>query len=151
MVRRLRRADWCLLVSAVIVPVTLALDWFRPARTGWSALGWALLALIVATAALALVVVVLIASGARDGVNVPPAVVLMALAPVALLATLVVTLLKPGDATGIAPGAWAGILALGALKASAWFSMRDERLDQPARQVEPPPARPAPPAAERPI
>jgi hypothetical protein len=149
-VHRLRPADWLLLVSAVAVPVTLSLTWFTPARSGWSALGWGLIALIVATAALALVVVSLIASGARDGVNVPPAVVLMALAPITLLATLVVTLLKPGDATGIAAGAWTGIVALAALKASAWFSMRDERLDQPSRQVEPPPARPAPPAsAER--
>ena len=53
-------ADWLILVAAIAVPVTLSLDWFRPARTGWSALGWALLALIVATAALGILVVVLI-------------------------------------------------------------------------------------------
>ena len=145
--RRLRPADWLLLASAVAVPVTLTLDWFTPARTGWSALGWFLVALILLTAGLGLLVVLLLAIGARDAVNVPPAVVLMALTPITLLATLVVTLLKPGDATGIAAGAWAGLVALGALKAGAWFSMRDERLDQPARQVEPPPARPAPPTA----
>lgn len=145
--RRMRRSDWCLLVSALAVPLTLSLDWFSPAATGWSSLGWALVALIVLTAGLGLATVVLIAAGTRDAVNVPPAVVLMALAPFTLLVTLVVTLLKPGDATGLEPGALAGIVALGALKASAWYSMRDERLDQPARQVEPPPARPAPPAA----
>lgn len=148
--RRLRRADWLILVAAIAVPVTLSLDWFRPARTGWSALGWALLALIVATAALGILVVVLIASGARDAVNLPPAVFLAALTPFALLATLVVTLMRPGDATGIETGAWAGLVALAALKAGAWFSIRDERVDQPSRHVEPPPARPAPPAgAER--
>lgn len=145
--RRLRPADWFLLVSAVAVPVTLSLDWFRPARTGWSALGWALLALIVVTAALALLVVALIGAGARDAVNVPPAVVLMALSPFTLLVTLVAVLLKPGDATAVAAGAWAGVLALGAVTVGAWLSMRDERIDQPARHVEPPPARPAPPAA----
>lgn len=145
--RRMRRSDWCLLVSALAVPLTLSLDWFSPAATGWSSLGWALVALIVLTAGLGLATVVLIAAGTRDAVNVPPAVVLMALAPFTLLVTLVVTLLKPGDATGLESGALAGIVALGALKASAWYSMRDERLDQPARQVEPPPARPAPPAA----
>lgn len=145
--RFLRPADWFLLVSAVAVPVTLSLDWFRPARTGWSALGWALLALIVVTAALALLVVVLIGAGARDALNVPPAVVLMALSPFTLLVTFVVVLLKPGGATGIAAGAWTGLTALGAVTAGAWLSMRDERIDQPARHVEPPPARPAPPAA----
>ena len=144
--RRLRPADWLLLVSAVAVPVTLSLTWFAPTRTGWSALGWWLVALIVITAGLGLLVVVLIAAGARDAVNVPPAVVLMALAPITFLAAFVVTLLKPGNATGIEPGAWAGIVALGGVKAGAWLSMRDERLDQPSRRVEPPPARPAPPA-----
>ena len=63
------------------------------------------------------------------------------------IVTLVVTLLKPGSATGIDSGAWIGLIALVALKAGAWFSIRDERVDQPARYVEPPPARPAPPAA----
>ena len=58
--RWLRPADWLVLMSAVAVPVTLSLDWFRPARSGWSALGWALLALIVATVALALLLVALI-------------------------------------------------------------------------------------------
>jgi hypothetical protein len=103
-------------------------------------------ALILVTAGLGLLVVILLAAGARDAVNVPPAVVLMTLAPITLLATLVVTLMKPGNATGIEPGAWAGLVALGGLKAGAWLSMRDERLDQPSRRVEPPPARPAPPA-----
>jgi hypothetical protein len=145
-VHRLRPADWLLLVSAVAVPVTLSLTWFTPARSGWSALGWWLVALILVTAGLGLLVVILLAAGARDAVNVPPAVVLMTLAPITLLATLVVTLMKPGNATGIEPGAWAGLVALGGLKAGAWLSMRDERLDQPSRRVEPPPARPAPPA-----
>ena len=71
--RRLRPADWLLLVSAVAVPVTLSLTWFTPTRTGWSALGWWLVALIVITAGLGLLVVILIAAGARDAVNVPPA------------------------------------------------------------------------------
>lgn len=143
--RWLRPADWLVLVSAVLVPVTLTLDWFRPARSGWNALGWALLALIVATVALALLLVVLIASGARDAVNLPPGVILAAITPITLVATLIVTVLRPGGATAVAAGAWAGLVALAVLKAGAWLSLRDERMDQPARQVAPPPARPAPP------
>lgn len=145
--RWLRPADWLVLMSAVAVPVTLSLDWFRPARSGWSALGWALLALIVATVALALLLVALIASGTRDAVNLPPGVFLAAITPLTFLVTLVVTLLKPDGATGLAAGAWAGLAALAALTATAWLSLRDERIDQPARQVAPPPARPAPPTA----
>ncbi len=87
--RRLRRADWVMLVSAIAVLVTLFLDWFTTAEpvpsgsvgyapldtgeTGWSSLGWPALALILIAVALALAVVALIASGARDAVNLPPA------------------------------------------------------------------------------
>jgi len=74
-------------------------------------------------------------------------VFLAALIPFTLIVTLIVTLLKPGSATGIDRGAWIGLVALACLKAGAWLSIRDERVDQPSRYVEPPPARPAPPAA----
>ena len=147
---RLRPADWLMLVSAIAVPVTLGLDWFTTPdghETGWSSLGWPTLALILLTVALGLATVVLIAVGARDAVNLPPGVFLAALIPFTLIVTLIVTLLKPGSATGIDSGAWIGLVALACLKAGAWLSIRDERVDQPSRYVEPPPARPAPPAA----
>ena len=147
---RLRPADWLLLIAAIAVPITLGLDWFTTPgghESGWSSLGWVTLALILLTVVLGLATVVLIAVGSRDAVNLPPGVFLAALIPFALLVTLVVTLLKPGAATGIDSGAWIGLIALVALKAGAWLSIRDERVDQPARYVEPPPARPAPPAA----
>ncbi len=147
---RLRPADWLILFSAVAVPATLGMNWFTTPEgheTGWSSLGWATLALIVLVDVLALVLVVLIAIGARDAVNLPPGVFLAALMPFTLIVTLVVTLLKPGEATGIETGAWAGLGALVLLTAAAWLSIRDERVDQPSRYVEPPPARPAPPAA----
>ncbi len=162
---RLRRADWLILLGGLAAPATLWFDWFKSAPTtppieggvayapldagqpGWSSLGWPTLVLIVATALLGLAVVVLIASGARDAVNLPPAVVLAALTPLTLLVTLIVTLMKPGGATGIETGAWIGLGALAVLHSGAWFSIRDERVDQPSRYVEPPPARPAPPAS----
>lgn len=163
--RRLRPADWLVLLSVLAVPVTLVLNWFsaprdvvplagavgyaplEAQRSGWDALGWATLLLILVTVALALVLVALIASGTHDAVNLPPGVFLAALSPLTLLVTLVATLLKPGGATGIEVGAWAGLAALAAMTAGAWLSLHDQRVDQPSRKVEPPPARPAPPAA----
>jgi hypothetical protein len=147
---RLRPADWLMLLSAIAVAVTLGLDWFTTPdghETGWSSLGWVTLGLTLLTVALGLATVVLIAVGARDAVSLPPGVFLAALIPFALIVTLVVTLLKPGSATEIDSGAWIGLIALASLKAGAWLSIRDERVDQPSRHVEPPPARPAPPAA----
>ena len=147
---RLRPPDWLILGSALGVLVDLGLDWFTTPdgrETGWSSLGWVTLALIIVTVLLGLATVVLIAIGARDAVNLPPGVFLAALIPFTLIVTLIVTLVKPGSATGIDSGAWIGLVTLAALKAGAWFSIRDERVDQPSRYVEPPPARPAPPAA----
>lgn len=144
--RRLRPGDLLVLLGALAVPLMLLLDWFEPARSGFDALGWPLVALLLLVAGLGLLLVLLIGVGARDAVNLPPAVFLAALTPPALLITLVVVLLKPGDATGIAAGGWLGLLALAVLTAGAWRSIGDERTDQAARQVPLPPARPAPPA-----
>ena len=145
--RRLRPGDWIVLLGALAVPVTLALDWFEPARSGYDALGWLALALLLLIAGLGLVVVLLIAAGKRDAVNLPPAVFLAALTPFVLLITLVVVLMKPGDATGIAAGGWVGLLAMAVLTFGAWRSIGDERTDQRSRQIPLPPARPAPPAS----
>ena len=162
--RRLRRADWLVFWSALFAAASLSIYWFRvapsplpagwvgyaplPAHdTGWDALGWGTVALILVTAALALVLVVLIASGARDAVNVPPGVFLCALTPLTFLVTLIVTLVKLGGGTTLETGGWVGVGSLAFLTAGAWLSIRDERVDQPSRHVEPPPARPAPPAA----
>lgn len=144
--RRLRPADLLVLLGAVAVPVTLALDWFEPARSGYDALGWFAVALVLLIATLGLVVVLLLAAGTRDAVNLPPAVFLAALTPFVFVSTLVVVLLKPGDATGIAGGGWLGLLALAVLTLGAWRSIADERTDQRSRKVALPPARPAPPA-----
>jgi hypothetical protein len=80
-------------------------------------------------------------------VNLPPGVFLAALTPLTLLVVLVVTVVKLGGRTEIHQGAWVGLGALALLTAGAWLSIRDERVDQPSRHVEPPPARPAPPVA----
>jgi hypothetical protein len=150
-VRRLTPADLLVLLAAVALVALMALPWFSDGAgdeiTGWGGLGWAAPALVVLTLVLALATVALLAAGARDGVNVPPAVFLAALAPITTLVTLVAVALKPGDATAIEPAAWAGVLLLALLTVGAWRSMADERVRRPTRRVDPPPARPAPPPA----
>jgi len=162
--RRLRPADWLVLWSALFAAASLSADWFHvdavplapdavgyaplgSGMTGWDALGWATVALILLTTALGLALVALIAAGSRDAVNLPPGVFLAAITPLALLVTLVVTLSKTGGRTTLDDGGWVGLGAMAALAAGAWLSLRDERTNQPSRQVEQPPARPAPPAA----
>jgi len=163
-VGRLRPADWLVLWSALFAAASLSIYWFRTApaplprgwvgyapsdtySTGWDALGWGTVALILLTTALALVLVVLVAAGARDAANLPPGVFLAALSPLTLLIVLFVTVVKVGGLTSLETGAWAGLAALLALTVGAWLSLRDERTDQPSRQVTPPAPRPAPPAS----
>lgn len=161
--RRLRPADWLVLWSALFGAASLSIFWFQtdapplPAgyvgyapldthATGWSALGWAAVGLILATCALGLVLVVLIGMGARDAVNLPPAVFLAAISPLTLLVAVIDTAATAGGRTSVETGGWVGLASLAALTLGAWLSIKDERMDQPSRQVAPPPARPAPPA-----
>ena len=131
--RRLRPADWLLLASALVTGAALL--------SGWDGLGWAGTALVAIVVLLALLVVVALGSGARDAVNLPPGVVLVALSPFVLLVAAIATVAGDGGTA-----AWVGLGALALLALAAWLSMKDDRLDQPSRQVSPPPARPAPPA-----
>jgi hypothetical protein len=165
----LRPGDLLLALGAVGLLVLLFLDWFTAqavvvsrlgvaagtlSTTGWGALGWFAVLVVALMIALALLVVVLLAAGAADGWNLPPAVVLVVLSPLTLL-LLVVRVLwaQPGLGAGLPNGAvdvttagWLGLLAALALVLGSWWSIHDERRGVRSRQVPPAPARPAPPA-----
>lgn len=159
---RLRAGDWLLLVSALALLVLLVLDWFSaesagtaaPETSGWSSLGWFVVALLVVTIALALVTVALLAAGAGDALNLKPAVVLAVLAPLTFLVLAVRVLVAqpglgaglPDEAVAVELAGWLGLLAALLLAAGAWISLHDERTDARGREFTPPEPRPAPPA-----
>ncbi len=167
--RRLRLAEWGVLVGGCGLLVTLFLDWYalqnatlvRPdviatidAHTiGWSALGWLTTLFLVLCITAGLLLVALIASGAGDAYVLAPTVVLGTQGPLALIVLLVVVTLQPGLGEGLPnsvvtlePAGWAGIACAVLLVVGGLFSLRDERTTGPGRHFEPPPARPAPPA-----
>lgn len=126
------------------------------AQSGWSALGWFLVLMLVVSIAggLALVALTL---GERDTPVLPVVTSVLTTSWSALTALVLLirlTLAQPGLAFGwsdrdvdiLAP-AWIGLLALVAIGAGSWLTLRDDRLDSPLSVPPEVPVRPAPPAA----
>jgi hypothetical protein len=164
--RRLRAGEWLAAAGAAALAVVLFLDWFEerlPARvtetagrfvregagaSGWSSLGWLMVALLFVVIALAAWLVVATASDAPVSQPVMAAVLLSALAPLALVVLAIrVTIAQPGadDVMAVRPGAYLGLAALALVVAGAWRAIGDERTGAPESAYTPPPPRPAPP------
>lgn len=161
--KRLRIAEWIVLAGAIGLIVTLSMDWYALddfdrstpviSTTGWAALGWLTLALLVVCIAVGLLLFALLAAGARDAYTLPPGVVLVVLGLPALLVLLVDVTLQPGlgaglpnDAVRLEPVGCLGIAFAFLLVGGGLASVRDERVTGPERFYRRPPARPAPPA-----
>lgn len=125
------------------------------ARSGWSAIGWVLVLMLLVSIAGAVALVVLtlaerdtpvlavVAAVATTGWSIITAIVLL----------LRLTLFQPGliygwsnrDVNILAP-AWIGLLALVAIAAGGWLTLRDDRQASPFSVPPEVPVRPAPPA-----
>jgi FtsH-binding integral membrane protein len=174
-VGRLRGGELLAGVGAVVLLVSLFLDWFDVppsameaqirrtgvdqidvslprdvwAASGWDALGWPVLA--VAAAAIALGVWLVFATATvRPVTQVVAADVLTAtigtLALVVLALRALIFQPGPNELTTIRYGAWIGLVGAAALAVGAWWSLADERTDAPESAYVPPAPRPAPPA-----
>jgi hypothetical protein len=148
---RLRSGELLAGVGAVVLLVSLFLDWVGPVgETGWSSLGW--LTVVVVIAAILVVSWLVIATAtARPVTEVVAAGVIGAVvSPVALIVLVVRTAVaQPGvDAvTSIEGGAYFGLAGAALLTIGAWWSLADERTDAPESAYTPPAPRPAPPPA----
>jgi hypothetical protein len=157
--RRWRTGEWLAAGGAVALVVVLFLDWFEaeaPAHpaSGWSSLGWPLVAWLVLTVLMVAWLLWATAAVAPVSQIMVAAVLSVVAALVALVVTIVrVTLAQPGlgegvadDEVGVMPPGYIGLLAVAAILAGAWRAMADERTTAPESAYAPPPARPAPPA-----
>jgi hypothetical protein len=148
---RLRSGELLAGVGAVVLLVSLFLDWVGPVgETGWSSLGW--LTVVVVIAAILVVSWLVIATAtARPVTEVVAAGVIGAVVcPVAVIVLVVRTAVaQPGvDAvTSIEGGAYFGLAGAVLLTIGAWWSLADERTDAPESAYTPPAPRPAPPPA----
>ena len=142
-------------IGAIALLVLLFADWFDGggvSRSGWSSLGWALVALLVIVLALAFTTVAATALGAKPAVAVGPAVLTIVTTAVTFIVALVrVLITQPdldlglgnGDVTVQVAG-YLGLLALAVIGAGAWIAVADERTNARESAYTPPPARPVP-------
>ena len=149
-VGRLRGGELLVVVGAVVLLVSLFLDWVGPVgQSGWSSLGW--LTLLVAISGILVALWLAFATAtARPVTEVVAAAVIGAVVePLTAVVLLVRTAIaQPGvDAvTSIEAGAYVGLAGAAVLAIGAWWSLADERTDAPESAYVPPTPRPAPPA-----
>lgn len=120
--------------------------------TGWSSLGWFLVAMLVLLILVAGALVVLTVRAERVALPVAAGVAGSFLGILTTMVLAVRLLTQPGlgvDAPNhlvdVEVPAYLGLLCVVAMTVGAWRSIADERTDAPESAYTPPPARPAPP------
>jgi hypothetical protein len=128
----------------------------RLAQSGFSTLGWVLVAMLVLLILSALALVILtVAERETPVLPVVAAVATTFWAAVVFLVLLVrLTLAQPDlglglpdDRVNLLAPAWLGLLCVALIGAGGWLTLRDDRLQSPASEPPQVPVRPAPPAA----
>ena len=173
---RLRAGEWLAVVGAAALPVTLFLAWFGvdlPQETvqqrqfggggvlnvlntyavdswgsGWDALGWLVIVIVLVAVACA-AWLALANAAARPVAQLVAASVLTATAGTLAFVVLALRALVfqpgPNDLVVVRYGAWLGLLAALILAVGGWWATKDERTDAPESAYTPPEPRPAPP------
>jgi hypothetical protein len=157
--RRLRAGEVLAGAGAVALVVVLFMDWFAPlgwaarqdaARSGWSTLGWLMVALLVLLVLAALWLVATTVTGAVTQA-VAAGVTTAALGTITVPLLLLRVLTQPNLGVGapdslvdIRWGAALGLLCAGLIALGGWWMLKDERTNAPESRYEPPPPRPAP-------
>jgi hypothetical protein len=174
---RLRGGELLAGVGAVVLLVSLFLDWFAvrmpaaPAQvhrsgvdeigvslpgsrgysaSGWDTLGWLVLAIVAAAIVLAVWLVVATAIPRPVTEVIAAAVLATTVGTVAfVMLALRAFVFQPGAnaVTELRYGGWIGLAGALALAVGAWWSLADERTDAPESAYVPPAPRPAPPPA----
>lgn len=149
-----RSGELLALAGAACVGVSLALPWYDgPSGSGAQAGAWSTfgagLALMIFSAALAVVLVLANLRKGSPAIPVAAAVWSSAFGIVGTIAALVRVLDRPAGSAAVAVGGWLGLAGALAILVGSWQSMRDERTE-----IYPPPnlgpALPAPPAESEP-
>ena len=164
--RRLRAGERTAIAGAAALLVALFLPWFGielpgPAgnlanpvlaevggTSGWSNLGWLVVALALVAVGCAAWLAIANATGRPVAQSVAASVLTATAGTLAFLAlTLRALVFQPGpnDLVVLRYGAWLGIVAALVLALGGWWAIKDERTDAPESAYTPPEPRPAPP------
>lgn len=159
--RRLRAAEIVAGIGSVVLLASLPMTWFKVEAgnlmasaldtSGWTGLGWAMVAALVLCALLALGLCLAIVAGRSDAPGLVVGIALVVVATPTLLALVIVLLARPGlglglprSAVELAPAAWVGAVAMVAVAAGSIASLHNERTTGTGRHYTPPAPRPAP-------
>jgi hypothetical protein len=165
-VSRLRAGEWSAVAGAAGLLVTLFLPWFDvelpgPAgklvnpllaheggTSGWSTLGWFVIAFALAAVGCAAWLALANAT-ARPVAQSVAASVLTATAGTLAFVVLALRALVfqpgPNEFVALRYGSWLGLLGALVLALGGWWAIKDERTDAPESAYTPPEPRPAPP------
>jgi hypothetical protein len=152
---RIRAGEALAAAGAIALFVLLFADWFSAdgaSRSGWSSLGWALVALLAVVIVMAAVLVISTVVRAKPAIIVGSATITAALGIVVFLIALVrVLVLQPdldlglgNTSVGIEAAGYLGLVALAATAAGGWITLADERTNARESAYTPPPPRPIP-------
>jgi hypothetical protein len=161
--RRLRTGEWLAAAGAVGLLIDLFLNWFSVDRppglhvigslntTGWSSLGWFLVALLVLVAVGGLSIAYMTLRRTSPAWPMVTSVLTALVGGVTFLILLVRVLTQPGLGADLPNAlvivevpAYLGLLFAALVPIGAWVALADERLGAPESAYEPPPARPVP-------
>jgi hypothetical protein len=130
---RLRSGEIVALLGALLLLVTLFLDWFglagHAADSGWGGLGWLALVPLVVTIMLGLALVVATVAGRTPALPLALGVLTVPWALLAVLAIIVRLIAQPGpDAdVDVRWPAYLGLAGVVAVLLGAWRAIGDER------------------------
>jgi hypothetical protein len=148
-VSRLRLGEWTAGVGAVALFVALFAPWFDPLGvSGWSALGWLTIVVVVLTAAAGAWLTLATAVNRPIAQQVAAGILTATIGTLGLVEiALRVLVFQPGPnhLVTLRYGAYVGLLAALLVALGGWWSLKDERTGAPESAYVPPPPLPAPP------
>jgi hypothetical protein len=148
-VSRLRLGEWTGGVGAVALLVLLFAPWFDPlGASGWSALGWLTIVVVLLTIAVGGWLAVATAIGRPVAQQVAAGILAATIGTLGFVElALRVLVFQPGPnaLVTLRYGAYLGLLAALAVALGGWWSLKDERTGARESAYAPPPPRPAPP------
>ena len=163
---RLRAGEWTAAAGAAALLVTLFLPWFgveipgpagrvinpllaeEDGASGWSTLGWLVIAIALAAIGCAAWLAFANATGRPVAQSVAASVLTATAGTIAFVVLALRALVfqpGPNEVVVMRYGAWLGLLAALILAVGGWWATKDERTDAPESAYTPPEPRPAPP------
>ena len=130
--RRLRAGEWLAAVAGLTLLVSLGLPWYENSQTGDTVSGFEVFTvvdiLLVLVAAVGLALALLQATQTSPALPVAFGVLTVAAGLIGVLLVLYRLIDSPNELVDVTSGAWLGLVAVAALTAGGWLSIKNEHV-----------------------